>query len=282
MQTIGVLITCHNRKEKTIACLRRLYAQDGLDSKFLLKTYLVDDGCTDGTGDAVRYLFPQVQILQGDGNLYWCGGMRMAFERAMHDNSDFYLWLNDDVELNARAVDILLNTYKAVAQSSPLQIIVGSTFDSDTGNHTYGGFVRYSRWNPFRCKPIIPHNFPIACDTFNGNCVLIHHSIKQIVGNLDKSFTHAIGDNDYGFRAIKIGCSIWVAPSHVGVCNRNSYRWDNPILSFKLRFENLFKVKGYSIKEMKIYTHRHGGILWPIFWIIPVIRGLFFPKRISL
>ena len=51
-QHISVLLTCHNRKAKTLGCLTSLYAAE-LPVGYDMEVYLVDDGCTDGTADAV-------------------------------------------------------------------------------------------------------------------------------------------------------------------------------------------------------------------------------------
>ncbi len=63
---IAVLLTCHNRRAETLRCLEALLAQDAGAS---LRVFLVDDGSTDGTGEAVRVSFPQVNVVQGDGSL---------------------------------------------------------------------------------------------------------------------------------------------------------------------------------------------------------------------
>ena len=111
---IAALITCFNRKDKTLSCLTSLYHaldtyNEKSEDKIELSVYLTDDGCTDGTADAVRNNFAdkKITILQGDGNLYWAGGMRFAWKEALkkHSEWDFYLLLNDDVDL----VDILFN-----------------------------------------------------------------------------------------------------------------------------------------------------------------------------
>ena len=73
MVTIAVLITCHNRKDTTLSCLGRLFSiRKDID------VYCVDDNSTDGTADAIRENFPQVNLIRGDGNLFWCRGMRKA------------------------------------------------------------------------------------------------------------------------------------------------------------------------------------------------------------
>ncbi len=69
--SIAILITWHNRKEKTLRCLNALFNQFGLNNQFMIEVFIVDDACIDGTSYEIRSLYPEVNILQGDGNLYW-------------------------------------------------------------------------------------------------------------------------------------------------------------------------------------------------------------------
>src|ERR1039457_1924637 len=105
MTRIAVLMTCHNRRTATLACLSSLENQIN-NSDFSLTTYLVDEGCTDGTAEAVAN-HPKIHIIRGDGNLYWNRGMQLAFSTARRDNHDGYLWLNDDVVLDQDALSRL-------------------------------------------------------------------------------------------------------------------------------------------------------------------------------
>lgn len=88
MQYIAVLITCYNRREKTVNCLNLLF-KCGLPVGFALKVYLVDDGSTDGTGEEVRKLFPEIKVIVGSGELYWAGGMRLAWTEAIRDEPEY-------------------------------------------------------------------------------------------------------------------------------------------------------------------------------------------------
>ena len=45
---LAVLITCHNRKTKTIECLNSLYKND-IPKSLMLDVFLVDDGSVDGS-----------------------------------------------------------------------------------------------------------------------------------------------------------------------------------------------------------------------------------------
>lgn len=132
--SIAVLMTCHNRKLKTLATLESLFKQK-LTSEIALNAYLVDDGSTDGTAAAVQQTYPQVKIFSGDGNLFWNGGMRVAFSEAMKDDPDYYLWLNDDTRLDPEALNVLLTTSSELMKKGEKRAIVaGSTRDPEIGN----------------------------------------------------------------------------------------------------------------------------------------------------
>lgn len=273
---IAVLMTCHNRCDVTLKCLHALYNQDELKD-VVFQVYLVDDGSTDGTAGEVKRQFPDIKIFQGNGNLYWCGGMRLAWENAMLSNYDYYLWLNDDTVLLPDAINLLLSTINETMDRNGFEhIIVGSTYDPDTGATTYGGVINVSKFRPFNFQLLNPSNEPKECDTFNGNCVLIPRSVNKILGNLSDTFTHAMGDRDYGLRAKKNGVTMLVASGYVGISRRNDAAdWTKSQIPLKRRIINLYSPKGLPPKEYAVYLRRHGGILWPLYLINVYLRVLF-------
>ena len=110
---MAVLITCHNRIQKTQTCLKSLFNQKKIEN-INLKVFLVDDGSKDGTKEYVKNNFPQVNLTVGNGKLYWGGGTYLAWETALRDNIkyDYFLWINDDTFLFENAISILLSSKK--------------------------------------------------------------------------------------------------------------------------------------------------------------------------
>ncbi len=280
MQSIAVLITCHNRREKTLACLDALFGSDPLfDAR--LEVFLVDDGSKDGTSDAIKARYPSVHIIAGDGNLFWCGGMRVAFTVAMELGFDYYLWLNDDTILYPTAIKKLLITSRDLqARLGKGCIVVGSTQDVQDGRHTYGGEIRQLKWKPLSFKLVTPRDVPVECETMDGNCVLIPCAIPQVLGNLGEEFIHAMGDFDYGLRARKSGFSIWVMPGFAGTCSTNTVNGSlhDPRLSFTQRLRKMLQPKGLPTSSWRVFAQRHAGFFWPIFWLWPyakvMLKGL--------
>jgi GT2 family glycosyltransferase len=271
MIEVAALLTCYNRKHKTLDCITHLYNANIPN----LSVFLVDDGSRDGTSDAVKNKFPEVTILHGDGNLYWNGGMHRAFEAAIQKGFDYYLWVNDDTLLFNHAWDLLKKSIsRAKEESSNPFLIVGSTCDPDSGKLTYGGLVRNSRIKKLRFDLVEPAQDIKSCETMNGNCVLIHKGVVERIGNLDSYFTHAMGDFDYGLRAKAEGCAIWVAPEFIGSCSKNSPSgtWRDTSLKTKDRLKALKSTKGLPNKEWKEFARRYAGPAWPIYWLSPLMR----------
>ena len=272
-------MTCYNRRNTTLACLRALYEQD-----VSFDVYLVDDGSSDGTSDAVRGHYPEVKILEGNGNLFWVGGMRLAFAEALKGSYDYYLWLNDDTLLKSNALSNLLKTHcELTKRDRPNAIIVGSTIDPVTGKPTYGGAVRSKRWYSNKFEFVEPEQQPQECETMYGNCVLIPHSVAERVGNIDAAFIHTLGDLDYGLRARKLGCSVWAAPGYVGICSKNSVRgsWADTSLPFYERLKKVFQTKGFPLRAWTVFVKRHSGPFWYTYWLLPYLRAAIGYRNLS-
>lgn len=252
---IAVILTVHNRKAKTISCLKALFGQKKANPlKF--DVFLTDDGCTDGTAEEVKALFPEVYIIKGDGSLFWNRGMYRAWEAASKTKSyDFYLWLNDDTLLFENAVQEMINASK---NASDKAIICGATSASDKTVITYSGRNTGSN------KRLVPNGQLQECNIINGNFVLIPKAIFDVIGNLDWRFRHAIGDFDYGLRAQQKGFKCYVAPRPIGICESNPSlpKWCLTTTPVIQRFQLLYSPLGYAEPiPFFLYEKRHFGVV---------------------
>ena len=267
---IAIVLTCHNRVERTLSCLDSVSSQAAHDRS--LQVVLVDAGSTDATPNSVRQHFPHTTLIERGKELFWNGGMRVAIARAYEDDPDLYLWLNDDVELDRDAINRLLACHLVLrsARSAPC-IVVGSTRDPATGEHTYGGVVRRDRWRPMRYDLVPPSTTPQRVDTMNGNCVLVPRDVVECIGNLAGAFTHGMGDYDYGHRAERAGCEVWIAPGTIGTCSRNAPA--ERAASLREEGRRLTSpAGGLPPAEWFTFVRRWGGPLWPAYAVSPYIR----------
>ena len=268
---LAVLLTCHNRADRTVACLRSLVAQEDPEVA-LLHIVLVDAGSTDGTREAVTEQFPQVTLLERGPELFWNGGMSVAIAHAYQHDPDLYLWLNDDVELDDDTIARLLGAHRELQLTRPSPAIVaGSTRDPTTGDLTYGGVIRTDRRRPMRYQLVPPEDVPRRVETMNGNCVLVPRGVVSRIGNRATVYTHGMGDYDYGHRAARAGCEVWIAPGTIGTCARNAAGERAESLS-EHRRRVTSPTGGLPPAEWFTYVRRWAGPLWPVYAVSPYVR----------
>jgi GT2 family glycosyltransferase len=269
--SVAVLMTCFNRRDKTIAALTAL--RQAATNAIKYKVFLVDDGSTDGTGNAVSKEFPEANIIKGNGNLYWNRGLRLAWCHGCKLNPTFYLWLNDDVVLREGSLAKLIEHYKQVyTEYGPRIIIVGRTISPSTGRTTYGGYVRASRLSRLSFRHLIEGE--TLCETMNGNCVLIPAAAVHDVGLNCERYSHAFGDIDYGLRARRAGYVIVQYSEPVASLEALHDIYSGSI--GRMNFQNMRYVlthpKGVPIREWGHFCRVHGGILWPANFIWRYLR----------
>lgn len=261
----AVLLTVHNRKDKTLECLKRLYSCS-FPEGVTFDVFLTDDGCTDGTAQSVRDSFPEVVIVEGDGNLFWNRGMIAAWEAADRQGQyDAYLWLNDDTFVFGSMPAVMFNC----AERHPDSIIVGAICSEKDGGITYGGTIKD--------KHFVPDGNDLRVETLNGNVVLVPSSVKEKIGILDRRFSHAMGDTEYGFRARKYGIEVWQSPEYVGTCELHDRKpdWCNPEVPFRKRWKSLYSPLGCNPKQFFI-CDRHNGLIKACFHYCSIhVRAMF-------
>ena len=261
---VAVLMACHNRKKTTIRCLESLYAAK--PDNWNLKIYLVDDGSSDGTGDAVEQFDPTIEIIKGDGNWYWAHSMYQA-EMAINEPHDAIMWLNDDTKLNIDS----LRKFDIQLALNPDSILIGQFKSSSNDNLTYGGYKKYGR-HPFHFKHVFAQDESLPVDTFNGNLVLIPIAVSRKIGSIDGGYAHAYADIDFGLRARTGGIKLGVVPGFIGDCDNNVTPGYNNLIK---ALRALVGTKSLPIKSQIRYLKRHGSWDWPIYLVAPFIGTIF-------
>lgn len=269
MNFIAILLTVHNRKDKTLECLKHLFAQQAVEG-YQWDVYLTDDGCTDGTPEVVAEQYPLVHIVDGDGTLFWNRGMQKAWKAAANARDyDFYLWLNDDTYINPDTINHLIDCSKSKEHQAVICGFLCSAFDSY--KTSYGGRANGRQLNP--------NGMMQEVSLINGNVVLVPKPIYEKIGTLDPCFPHAIGDFDYGLRAMKQGFRLFTTTKYVGTCELNSKlpRWcytDTPLAE---RLKALYSPLGNAHpRYFFVYEFRHFGFLQAIKHYVTIhLRALF-------
>lgn len=208
------LTTSHNRREKTLTSIAALAALSNI------KVVVVDDGSHDGTADALHHKFGnKVDVLHGDGSLFWSRGMNFGYEyiKNTYDFEDLLVF-NDDV----RFVDGFIKNFEDARTQNVSRapcVIVGTCID-EFGEITYSGVHEGKFWKLqfIRNRELSS----VEVDTLNMNAALIPKEILSEVGFLENYFVHGGADYEFGLRVSKtFGYKIYTSTGAVGICDRN-------------------------------------------------------------
>lgn len=249
---MAILLTCYNRKEKTVNCIKKLLPQlEKLNCSY--KFYICDDKSMDGSYEILKEMLPDHTIIQSNGNLYWSKGMYTVMEMAVADSCDFYLMVNDDVDFLDDALETMFSSYYKAEISCG---ITGSTISGVDGRLTYGGRINQNDSHPVR-----PQEPLQTCEYANWNCFLIDKEVVEKVGCIDGQYRHGFGDYDYSLRMRRNGIPIFVAANIIGYCEKNSNRgtFHDESLSRSQRFISLFSPKGLPFASYMRYHIRCEG-----------------------
>lgn len=211
---IYIVIPVFNRREETLRCLASLQVQTY--SKFVV--IVVDDGSTDGVGDAVRSEFPDSIVLRGDGTLWWAGGTNLGVDYVLArcQPDDLVLTLNNDLVVRSDYLDKLFTAFQAFSPST----LVGSiTVDGAQPNRVFFCGVRKC-WLTGRNRPSTKESQDglayYASDWLPGRGTLIPVSTFAKIGTFDaRVFPQYFADADFSIRAAKAGYRLIVAAEAV-------------------------------------------------------------------
>ncbi len=102
---VSVVIVSFNTRDTTLACLRALQS-DAAQFGGEVETFVVDNESRDGSAEAIKSEFPDVQVLESKTNEGFGPANNRAFERA---RGEFFLLLNSDAFLHEGAIGTLVN-----------------------------------------------------------------------------------------------------------------------------------------------------------------------------
>ncbi len=207
-----VVVPVHNRKAITLQCLRSLYDTDhaGLN----LHVIVVDDGSTDGTGDAIRRQFPQVEILTGDGNLRYTKGTNLGLHAALRGKADYILTINDDSIFHQRSLVYMVRC----AQTYSRSVVGALLLRWDIPEKPYQNDPKWNTWyagwrwpQHVRIQDVPDIAWPV--EFIPGNCILLPRQAVEEVGLMnERAFPYGWGDAEYTPRVRMAGWQLILEP----------------------------------------------------------------------
>lgn len=247
-----LVIPVFNRWAFTRECLLSLRRQTVQG----FRVVVVDDGSTDGTGARLREGFPEVIIVEGDGNLFWTAGVNAGIRRAMELGATRIMTLNNDVVAAPDFVAKMLTW----AERFPDAVLGALELDAATGTPVYGGETLDWRTNTRRdlleTLPSEQRSGLHPVTYLPGRGLLIPRRVLDTIGLFDeKRLPHYLADYDYTSVARRHGFPVY--------CNYDAHLSTYPDesgqeitrrhRSLKGYYQHLFGIRGGG--NLRNFTH---------------------------
>lgn len=247
--TVNILISVYNRIDSTLECLSCIDKQTYGD----LKVILIDDGSTDGTYGTVREKYPEIDILRGDGSLWWTGAMHMGVEHVLSyaENSDFILSLNNDTAFDPEFIESIVRMSEDHDRS-----VVGSMEKDFFHREKILYLGEWLDWKHYRFNVKTQFNGNEGdcnehVNVLPGRGLLIPVEIFKNIGNFNKAkYPHYIADYEFTMRAYNSGIRLILSYKSViysrsdlkGISSEDS----NKYLSLREAYIHLFSRRSMS------------------------------------
>ncbi len=217
-ERLHILLPVHNRRATTVAFVEALRAQTRREFRLVL----IDDGSTDGTAAAVRAVWPEVDVVTGEGNWWWAGSLEQGCRRLAATgvaDDDVLLLINDDVTI---AVDFLERGLAEFVETRDT-LLLARQRDAATGAEIdRGGGVTADLANL---------RFAAARDDGEINCFptrglfLRWRDLRRTGGFRPERLPHYMSDYEFTLRAGRCGLKLRVArATTVGVQRQRTGR----------------------------------------------------------
>jgi GT2 family glycosyltransferase len=267
-----ILVTTYNRRSVTKRFLSNLVFELS-ESSVDADIFIVDDGSTDGTPEMISRDYPVVNLIHGNGDLYWASSVNLAIEAIGERLKNYWgiLHLNDDILLNRGSLDALLSIDRKK------KAIVGGAVLTQRGEIESSGSVLGKICKP-RMRKLIPDGEVQVCDVLPGQILLIPTEIFFALGGFDKSLKYSFIDLEFTLRASRSGFKVLLAPHPLATTEaKHDYFKETSSKRGTLRElvnEILLHPKGPHFRDSVCYLKKVSPYLWWL-WIIPFYRGFF-------
>lgn len=218
---VEIVAPVHNRKTITLQCLRSLSRLHTNNLK--VHIVIVDDGSTDGTGDAIRSEFPDVEVVIGNGDLWFTEGTNVGVRAALKHDPDFVLMINDDAVFDADFLSFMVET----ASKYPRSIVGSLLLLWDTPHKLFQTAPLWETWSGgwrhwySQTVWTIPDK-PWNVDLIVGNCVLVPAAAFREAGLMDSKRYPNFGDAEFTPRLKRLGWQLLIDPRARVFCQPNT------------------------------------------------------------
>lgn len=269
---LSIIIISYNTKQLTIDCIKSVLDQTRKTSYELI---IIDNQSPDGSAEAIRKEFPDINLIASEENLGFAKANNLAAEKA---NGEYILLLNPDTVILDNAIDRLM---EFAAEKPDAGIWGGRTLYGDKSLNPTSCWKRMTLWNVFCRTSGLTGIFPRSeffnsesygkwkrdsireVDIVTGCFLLITKELWNRLDGFDPAFFMYGEEADLCLRAAKIGATPTVTPEatiiHYGGASE-AIRSDKMVKLLKGKMSLIKRHWSPALSPIGTFTF----MLWPL------------------
>ncbi len=212
---LSIVIVNWNTRGLLSQCLASIFGTtQGVD----LEIFVVDNGSVDGSGRMVKERFPDVRLIENQGNV----GFAKANNQALKISGGKYLLLlNPDTRVKGKAIEELISFMEGHSNTG----ISGAQLLNSNGSrqNSIANFPSLATelLNKSLLRRLFPKRFPgkeknyhepIEVDSVIGACMMVRRQAADQVGLLDEDYFLFLEETDWCYRMKRAGWKIYHVP----------------------------------------------------------------------
>ncbi len=209
--TVAVIIVNWNQRDLLLEAVESVVNS----SWSKIKVIVVDNASGDGSVDAVRQAFPEVEVIVNDHNLGFGEGSNQGLELAINEEIEYVLFLNNDATLDVETVTGLIDLLERKPEAGAAAPYI---FYYDRRDVIWYGGGEGSRWRGrighrfLRQKFIADKHKAETTDYLTGCAFIARTEVLKSLGGFDTSIYLYSEDVDLSLKLRKAGWQLWVQP----------------------------------------------------------------------
>lgn len=266
---VSVLVITRNTRDLLFGLLQSLYNDKDLVTQ-IKEIVIVDNGSTDGTGEAIETGFPQVTLIRNEANRGFAAAVNQAWRRA---EGDFVLLLNSDT----RVLPGELTRIFEFLHDNPAVGVVGPSlvYEDMAPQRSFAPIPSLTQEMAprFVLELMNPERYggktwgsagPEPVDSLIGAALVIRRSVLEAVDGFDERFFFFLEETDFCKRVRQHGWQVMYFPAA-------------QIIHYQGKTVKANWVQGrieYNISLDKFIRKNHGCAYHMIFRIIKASKAL--------
>jgi hypothetical protein len=253
MRDVTILIVSYNTREELEACLESIAAAPPAVAH---RITVIDNASSDGTPEAVRARWPEVQLIEAGRNLGFAAANNLGIRAA---RTEFVLLLNSDTLVPAGAIDTLVDAL----ESDPGAVAAGPRLVGADGRPEVSFGRMMGPFNELRQKALVrsyEHGQPAAVarvrrmtqqrhrpDWVSGACLLVRRADALAAGLLDERYFLYAEDVDFCAALRGLGRHILFVPEAEVIHRRGASGRKRPAST----------ERAYRLSQLAFYQKHH-------------------------